>query len=344
MSDIVALRWQRVQDFLADRDLKPSELEAFMRARVGDGELVLSSSPVHGLANPTSDLDFLRIQNEPIDGPRISTKIFDRGHHLEVVSFSVAEVERNLAELSALATLPPADVVAGFRSWDKRFEPRRKQTERIVNGITLDGRAPYLAALPELGVVWSRASLHTAAEQLVHLSYAEAAGETRGRVGYAYNVLLHLMDAVLSMHGDVYTTRKWYLLRWTRFVREGQWLNEGYAAVGAAIETARAALSPSFSGVFAPLYADLVTAVAQVTGAAQGLSGAVVAAEGAEYTPFLPGSGVVSGGGTGAWPPDPAPKPVAELAGLGRQEAATALRAVRAGVAAASIRYEGSAE
>ena len=83
--------------------------------RIGPGQLLLTSSPVHGLANPTSDLDFIRIQTEPMDGPRIATKIFEHGHHLEVVSFSAAEVRRNLHELADLATRPPGAVVAGFR-------------------------------------------------------------------------------------------------------------------------------------------------------------------------------------------------------------------------------------
>lgn len=346
--DLVATRWAAVRRFLADRDLSADDLGAFMLGRVGPGELLLTSSPVHGLANPSSDFDFIRIQEAEISGPRISTKIFDRGHHLEVVSFSGTELKRNLDELAALAALPPARTVAGFRGWDKKFEPRRKQTERIVNGVTLDGRAPYLAHLPALALVWSRAALHTAAEQAAHLCLAEAAGETRGRVGYAYNVLLHLMDSVLSTHGDVYTTRKWYVLRWTRFAGRDAWHDDTYRAAGAAIEQARIAVStalrPGYTGSLAGVHTDLVIAVARATGAASGITAAITVADDAEYHHYLPGAGMVSAGGrsllvTGDWPPDPEPVPLATLADLDRRAAATALRAIRAGVAGVHIGY-----
>ena len=346
--DLVETRYARVRAFIDSRGLSTDGLEAFMLERVGPGELMLTSSPVHGLANPTSDFDFIRIQEDAISGPRISTKIFDQGHHLEVVSFSGAEVKRNLDALGALAAMPPAETVAGFRGWDKRYEPRRKQTERIVNGITLDGRSPYLDHLPALARVWSRAALHTAAEQTAHLCLAEAAGETRGRVGYAYNALLHLMDSVLSMHGDVYTTRKWYLLRWVRLVRGGAWLDDAYRAAGADLDRARAevsaALDPGFGGRLSDTYLALLTAVARATGAASGIKAVVEIAEDARYHRYLPGSGIVSAGGrslpvTGAWPPELPDGPLGELARLDAATAATALRAIRAGLAAVRVGY-----
>lgn len=347
-AELVATRWEAVSSFLAERELDPGDLGAFMLDRVGSGELLLTSSPVHGLANPTSDLDFIRVQEAGISGPRISTKIFERGHHLEVVSFSAAEVKRNLDALAELAGASPAEVVAGFRGWDKRYEPRRKQTERIVNGVTLDGRAPYLSALPALALVWSRAALQTAAEQTAHLCLAEAAGETRGRVGYAYNVLLHLMDCVLSLHGDVYTTRKWYVLRWARYARRNLWHDDRYRALAAGIEDARTtvsdALRPDHRSPLAGTYAGLLTDAARATGAAASITIALTPADDAEYHPFLPGSGMVSAGDrsllvTGDWPPPAEPVPLADLAALDSRTAATALRAIRAGVATARIAY-----
>lgn len=220
--------WQRqrrdnVARFLADRGLDPAWLAGLLHERVGPGQLLLTSSPVHGLANPSSDLDFIRVTagpsppaGSPLAGERIAAKLFVGGHHLEVVSYAQSEVDARLAGLRELATRPPGELVAGFRGWDARFEPRRKQTERIVNGVTLDGQLPYLDALPALGPVWSRAALHTALEQVTHACLAEAAGEVRGRVGYAVNAVLHLADALLAGTGDVYTTRKWFLLRWAR--------------------------------------------------------------------------------------------------------------------------------
>jgi Family of unknown function (DUF6001) len=346
-AELVARRHRDVTAFLAQRELRPDWLTAFMHNRVGAGELLLTSSPVHGLANPSSDLDFIRIQQDAIDGPRISTKIFERGHHLEVVSFSAAELKHNLDELAALAVLPPADLVARYRTWDTRFEPRRKQTERIVNGLTLDGDAPYLSSLPALAITWSRASLQIAVEQVSHLCLAEAAGELRGRIGYAYNVLLHLMDSVLSMHGDVYTTRKWFLLRWRRFVHSGRWHDDAYRAVADGIEQARRALSGAFGSAepIAPGYTDLVTRAAQATGAAAALRVATTTAQDAEYHGYLPGAGMLSAAGRSVLVPGPLDwsgdtVDLGELARVDAADAATRLRVLRAGIGRIDVSYQ----
>ncbi|MGX1885644.1 DUF6001 family protein [Streptomyces sp. NPDC055287] len=353
--DLTARRHAHVVEFLNGRSLDPHWLSGLMHERVGEGLLMLTSSPVHGLANPTSDLDFIRIQEAAIDGPRISTKIFEDGHHLEVVSFSRAELASNLTELNRLADLVPEETVAGFRAWDKQREPRRKQTERIVNGIALDGTAPFLEWLPALSRVWSRAALQTAVEQAVHCVLAEAAGETRGRVGYAYNVLLHLMDAMLSHHGDVYTTRKWYVLRWTRLVAAASWRDETLQAVASDVERLRkgvsAALEPAAAGEpLAGTFATLVVDAVRATGTAESVT------VGAELTgsvqPYLEGASLLLGSGNGVvlpgigaetdLPLTGTPARLEELAGLDPKAAASLLRALRAGAARLRIGYTGS--
>ncbi|MFB4424351.1 DUF6001 family protein [Streptomyces sp. QL37] len=351
--ELTARRHSQVTAFLADRDLDPEWLSGLMRQQVGDGLLLLTSSPVHGLANPTSDLDFIRIQREAIDGPRISTKIFEQGHHLEVVSFSEAELASNLGELDRLAALPAERTVAGFRAWDKKREPRRKQTERIVNGITLDGTAPYLGALPSLSRIWCRAALHTAVEQVVHTTLAERAGETRGRVGYAYNVLLHLMDALLSHQGDVYTTRKWYVLRWTRLMAEGGRDDDHLRSVALRLEELRkdvhTFLGPSMAGEpLAAPFTDMVLAAVRATGTGGGVTVEVEPTGGVHG--FLPGAAIALGTGGGVVLPGDgatdlpftgAPVALDEPAGLGAHAAATLLRALRAGAARLRIGYLG---
>lgn len=350
--ELTARRHAHVTAFLSGRGLAPVWLSELMRERVGDGLLLLTSSPVHGLANPTSDLDFIRIQEAAIDGPRISTKIFEDGHHLEVVSFSEAELASNLDELNRLAGLPAEQTVAGFRAWDKQREPRRKQTERIVNGITMDGSAPYLPWLPALSRVWSRAALQTAVEQVAHAALAEAAGETRGRVGYAYNVLLHLMDGLLSHHGDVYTTRKWYVLRWTRLMAEGGWHDERLQSVAAGLERLRkdvhTRLDPARADeALAAPFTELVVDAVQATGTARAVT------VGVELTgrvqAFLPGASVLLGAGSGVVLPGfgaesdlpftGAPAALDELSVLDAPTAASLLRALRAGAARLRIGY-----
>ncbi|WP_244190593.1 DUF6001 family protein [Streptomyces caeruleatus] len=350
--ELTARRHAQVTAFLSGRGLEPGWLSDLMRERVGPGLLLLTSSPVHGLANPTSDLDFIRIQEAEIDGPRISTKIFEDGHHLEVVSFSEAELASNLDELNRLAALPAEQTVAGFRAWDKQREPRRKQTERIVNGIAMDGSAPYLPWLPALSRVWCRAALQTAVEQVTHATLAEAAGETRGRVGYAYNVLLHLMDGLLSHHGDVYTTRKWYALRWTRLMSEGGWHDERLQSAAAGLERLRKEvhtfLDPAAAAepLAAPL-TELALDAVQATGTARSVTVGVELTS--RVRAFLPGAAVLVGKDSGVvlpgvgtesdLPLTAAPARLDELSALDAPAAAALLRALRAGAARLRIGY-----
>lgn len=355
--DLSARRHSHVAAFLAGRALDPKWLSDLMRERVGEGLLMLTSSPVHGLANPTSDLDFIRIQEAEIDGPRISTKIFEDGHHLEVVSFSRAELASNLDELNRLGDLPVEETVAGFRAWDKQREPRRKQTERIVNGITLDGTAPFLELLPALSRVWSRASLQTAVEQAVHCLLAETAGETRGRVGYAYNVLLHLMDALLSHHGDVYTTRKWYALRWTRLVAEGNWHDERLQSLASDVERLRKGVGPALDPAAAdePLaaaFAEVVLDAIRATGTAASVTVAVELT--GSVQPYLAGASLLLGSGNGVvlagigaetdLPLTGRPVGLDALSELAPGAAASLLRALRAGAARLRVGYTEAAE
>lgn len=348
-AELAIRRHKNVIDFLSSRGLAPDRLTELMRKRVGPGELLLTSSPVHGLANATSDLDFIRIQDEELRGPRISTKIFEWGEHLEVVSFSVAEVRANLDELTRLASRPPAEIVTAFRSWDKRREPRRKQTERIVNGITLDGAMPYLGWLPALSKVWSQASLQNAVEQAAYLALAEAAGETRGRVGYAINTLLHLMDALLSYHGDVYTTRKWYLLRWVRLVRGGEWRDAPTEAAGRELERLRTQVTAALSSPARKLaddYLALVRATSEATSGTGWLSVRPEPVEGAKQYAFLPDAPMLLAPGSAVVLPsalptagDFGPLTFEQLCRIGGREAASLLRALRAGVVRLHVDY-----
>jgi hypothetical protein len=219
---LAAARLRNVDTFLATRGLDRVGLDKLVRARTGDARhLLLTSSPVQGLANSTSDIDLVRIEDDAIEGARMATQIFEQDQHLEAISYGAPEVDAALADLAAAAELDPAGVSEAHRRWDKGHELRRKYLERIVNGVSLDGTSPYLDHLPPLARMWKWASLHTAVRQVFHLRLAEAAGETRGSAGYALGALLHLMDAVLSHTGDVYSNRKWYLLRWQRFLAGG---------------------------------------------------------------------------------------------------------------------------
>lgn len=297
---LAAARLRNVDTFLAGRGLDREGLDALMRAKTGEARhLLLTSSPVHGIANSTSDIDFIRVEDHAVEGARMATQLFEQGQHLEAVSYGPDEVAAALADLSAAAALDPVGVTEAHRGWDKGHELRRKYLERLVNGVALDGTSPYLEHLPALARVWKWSSLHTAVRHVFHLRLAEAAGETRGGAGYAFGALLHLADAALSHAGDVYSNRKWYLLRWQRFLDSGAadgtplaQLAERFAALDRLL---RAALRGEAAGPLAPEFGAVLEEVFAIAGEGHAPALRLEPAADATQLPFLPGAAMLVG-------------------------------------------------
>ncbi|MFD8498250.1 DUF6001 family protein [Amycolatopsis sp. NPDC059657] len=288
-----ALRRGHIEGFLLDRGIAYERLGAIAENRTGAAKhVLLTSSPVQGLANASSDIDLIRIQESPLSVPRMATQIFEDGHHLEVISFGSDEVSQALADLRELAGRAPAELIAGLEGWDRAHEVRTKYLERIVNGVAQDWSLPYADSHGDLAVVWMWGSLHRALKQILFLRWAEAAGETRGRLGYAVNAVLYLMDAILSGDGDVYSNRKWFLLRWSRWLAADPGREHDAAAhleqVRAAVMAA--AREPDYAAELTPIFRALVHDVLETLAGVEEpplrarVSGAQV------RHPFLPGA------------------------------------------------------
>ncbi|WP_055480122.1 DUF6001 family protein [Sphaerimonospora mesophila] len=298
--ELAAARLRNVDAFLATRGLTRQGLDVLMRAKTGDARhLLLTSSPVHGIANSTSDIDFIRVEEQAVQGARMATQLFEQEQHLEAVSYGEAEVEEALADLAKAAALDPAGVVAAHRDWDKSHELRRKYLERLVNGVSLDGGSPYLDHLTHLARMWKWSSLHTAVRHVFHLRLAEAAGETRGSAGYAIGALLHMVDATLSHAGDVYSNRKWFLLRWQRFLDRGAVDGTGLAPFADRFASLDGRLRDALRGCggapLGPEFAAALGEVFQVAGEGREPALVLEVADGARPLPFLPGSSMVIG-------------------------------------------------
>ncbi|MBT0773330.1 hypothetical protein KIH74_30575 [Kineosporia sp. J2-2] len=291
---LAAERLRNVDTFLHGRDLDRAGLERLMRSRTGDAvHLLLTSSPVHGIANATSDIDFIRVEEQAPGGARMATQLFEAGQHLEAVSYGTAEIAGALADLGKAASLEAADVVTAHAHWDKEHELRRKYLERLVNGVALDGTSPYLEHLPGLARVWKWASLHTAVRHVFHLRLAEASGEPLGGAGYAVGALLHLMDAALSHAGDVYSNRKWYLLRWQRFVDGGRAAGTPLAPLAARFADLEARVADTLrgrDGALAPAFTQALDEVYALAGEGHPARLRLAPATGAQELPFLPGA------------------------------------------------------
>ncbi|HEV2371163.1 MAG TPA: DUF6001 family protein [Streptosporangiaceae bacterium] len=295
-----AARLRHADAFLAMRGLDRGGVERLMQAKAGPAEhVLLTSSPVHGLANSTSDLDFIRVQAEVPQTERMATQLFEGGNHLELITFSAGETAQALRALTALAGEAAPAVVLGHRGWDRAHTVRRKYLERLVNGVAMDATMPYLGHLPVLARVWKWSSLHTAAEQAFYLRLAEEAGESRGRLGYAAGALLHLMDATLSHYGHVFSNRKWYLLRWRRFLASDEAASGPAAGYADAIEglwhQVSAALADGTAAALAPRLADLMGQVFETAGEGRVPALEVTLHGAPQPLTFLPGAQMLLG-------------------------------------------------
>jgi Family of unknown function (DUF6001) len=246
--DWAAAHRVHAERFLATRGLDLLRLGELVEQRIGGAaQLLLTSSPVHGLANETSDIDMIAVN--PGNGVlKIATQIFSEGHHLEVIGFASADVDADLLALQRLAEQPIGERVAALRRWDGDRTLRRKYLERLVNGIEISGEAPYHSYLPMLAKAWMASSLDGLRRAIAFALLAERAGEQLGRLGYAKNAALSAMDVVLSHHGEVYSNRKWYLLRWRRWLADDLPAARASAELVAAISAAEEAIQGGLRG------------------------------------------------------------------------------------------------
>ncbi len=207
--------------FLQARDTNFDKMLGVVAREVaGLQHMLLTSSAVHGLANATSDIDTICVVDGDDLTARTATQFFDGGNHFETILFSKNEVARELQRLEQAAAGSAAQTFAAYMAWNKNGPMNRKYLERLVNGVTSDGKSPYLEHVTALGPVWRAASLGQAIMSVGCMNLAVTAGRGQAALGYAVNAILFAMDAVMSHHGQVYSNKKWYRLRFARFVAE----------------------------------------------------------------------------------------------------------------------------
>jgi hypothetical protein len=305
---------------------------------------------VHGLANATSDIDTICVVDGPDLSERTATQIFDQANHYETILFSRGEIARELRRLDALAGAPEAAQVNAYRTWDKGGPLTRKYLERLVNGVAADGSLPFFDRLPALAELWRAASFARALVMAECAALAQRAGESRGSLGYAANCCLYVMDAMLSHHGHVYSNKKWFLLRFERFLTNGG--NRGEtAALAQALHdvwrrTAALLADGSDANGIATEIAAVVTAAERVFAIDLRRHATWVPKEGTARAEFLPGAEMCLAGDvfivamprTGA-----KPLPFGEGPRLEATTARALLRAARAGLLIPRFEPDGGA-
>ena len=257
-------RLENVDRFLATRNLDRLRVREIVDDRIDDCiQILLTSSPVHGLANSLSDIDLICVVPGDDLGARMAAQIFESGNHLETITFSESEVDIAIENLAAVAETSPAEAVARMHDWNDDFALKKKYLERTINGLSVTGEMPFSRHLPALGAVWKWLSLDSFARSVSFACLAEAAGEHRGRLAYGLEAMLSLMDATLSQHGDVYSNKKWFALRWALWMRDETSRSAIPEALRDAVERLRNALNAGLRGEPAALRGPVLRDVLQ---------------------------------------------------------------------------------
>ncbi len=300
----------------------------------------MTSSPVQGLATPTSDIDLVSVTTDTLSANRMATQIYVGDHHCEVVAVSPDELERTLGSMRELAAAPTLRVMRNYKSWQKKQTISAKYVERIINGVTPDFEIANADYLPDLAIVWSRRASQAMLANTVSMRLSLRAGELRAPVAYAIETVLSGMDALLCDAGYVYSNKKWILTRWSN--------HEGHAFSGNPLSGELASLRGLYDDVRArlggSLPASLADRVQSVQAAILGRFGigdadaavSFVKPEGAKVMAFGQGAQVALYGGRAALLPEVhvnLAKPVT-VGGISDMDAAAArwvLEALRAG-------------
>ncbi|MBI6705404.1 DUF6001 family protein [Pseudomonas viridiflava] len=205
------------EQFMADRQLSFADLDEVVNRQYSEAHLTLiSSSPVHGIANSGSDIDLMCVTESLHSDQAMASQIYHGAHHMEVVAFARPEVERAFVQLSADADQGLAHQLAAYKGWDKAQPVSRKYLERLMCGVSTDQTLPYLHHQPALSKVWAASAFDDFRQSVCFSVLAWRCNEFRAAAAYACNAVLFLMNAILARHGWVNFNRKWTLLRWDR--------------------------------------------------------------------------------------------------------------------------------
>ncbi|WAC71665.1 DUF6001 family protein [Roseateles sp. SL47] len=204
-----------VEAFLAGRGIAFNELRQLAsRQGFGDARLLLTSSPVHGIATPTSDIDLICLCQGPVSTGQMATQIHHDGHHVEVLPFAAADVQAAFMAWGTLANGALHRRLKGYQDWDQHHALRLKYLERLVYGVTAEGDAPFLVHQDETARIVAANEFDTLHQNLICACLSTRAGEPDAAQAYLLNGALAAMNLLLSQAGWVLSNRKWTLRRW----------------------------------------------------------------------------------------------------------------------------------
>jgi len=179
-----------------------------------NAQVLLTSSPVHGIATVTSDIDLICICDHGVSAAQMATQIHGHGQHFELLPFAAADTERAFADLAQLAEHPLPLRLAGYHGWDAQHAVRRKYLERLVYAVDIRGGAPLISHLPAAAKVVATTDYDGFHQSHVCAWLALRAEEPGACHGYLINACLAAMSTLLSLGGWFLSNKKWILRRW----------------------------------------------------------------------------------------------------------------------------------
>lgn len=201
--------------FLRSRHIGFDMLAALAREQgFDDAQVLLTSSPVHGIATATSDIDLVCVTPHAVSRGQMATQIHRDGQHCEILPIAADDLDRAFADLARLSRCALPQRLAGYQRWDSGHAVRKKYLERIVYAVATDGHAPHLAHLGALVPVAAAQEYDAFHQSRVCAVLAVRAGEPDAARGYLINACLSAMAAALSLGGWVLSNKKWTLRRW----------------------------------------------------------------------------------------------------------------------------------
>lgn len=203
------------RDFLRERGMR-FETFAQLAHEQGfeDAQVLLTSSPVHGIATATSDVDLICVTPGVVSKGQMATQIHRDGQHCELLPVRAQDLALAFEDLRALARQPLPQRLSGYQRWDAAHAVRRKYLERIVYAVDTSERTDYLAHLPALESVVGAQDYDAFHQSRVCAVLAHRAGEQGGVRGHLMNACLAAMATALSLGGWVLSNKKWTLRRW----------------------------------------------------------------------------------------------------------------------------------
>lgn len=204
--------------FFLERGLRIERIREVIETQFPFAQNILvTSSPVQGLATATSDIDLIAIVRDGEASGGMATQIYVDGHHCELAIISQSDFDAACVEMGRLTESPLNDLLDRMDNWDRSLPVQKKYFERVINGVTFDGRVPFSSLFRPLSQLWACQALGRFVGAMTAMALSKAAGEERAPAVYAHAAAELAMDAALCAAGYVYSNGKWIGSRWRLF-------------------------------------------------------------------------------------------------------------------------------